>query len=289
MARNPLSAWVTLPVAIGACLLLNFLERRRPLRHHVESKLRREARNLTLGAGTAVVIQLAEVPAVMVLCRAVESKRWGMLQILDLPRWIEIPAALILMDYTFYFWHILLHRVPLLWRFHVVHHADLDMDFSTALRFHFGEELLSIPWRAAQVAIIGLNPLTFSIWQMAFLVSILFHHSEVALPIEWERRLNRWIVTPRMHAIHHSIVQEETESNWSSRLSLWDRLHRTLRLNVPQAAISIGVPAWRDPDTVKLPDIVRMPFEPLPALWQFPGGGKPERHPVTGRPDQLLA
>src|SRR4030095_11653454 len=99
--------------------------------------------------------------------------------VLGVPRWFEIPASLILMDYTFYLWHILLHRVPLLWRFHVVHHADLDMDASTALRFHFGEELRSIPRRAAQGVSIGLIPLTFSIWQGAFLVSILFHHSEV--------------------------------------------------------------------------------------------------------------
>ncbi len=288
MLRNS-PAWVTVPLVLGGFLLLNFLERRRPLRRHVESKLRREARNLMLGAGSAVVIQLAELPAVMALCRVVESRHWGMLQVLGLPCWFEIPAALVLMDYTFYLWHILLHRVPLLWRFHVVHHADLDMDSSTALRFHFGEELLSIPLRAAQVVSIGLTPVTFSIWQGAFLVSILFHHSEVELPIEWERRLNRFIVTPRMHGIHHSMVQEETESNWSSGLTLWDRLHGTLRLNVPQAEISIGVPAWRNPHTVTLPKIVKLPFEPLPPVWQLPEGGRPERQPVTGRPDQLIA
>jgi sterol desaturase/sphingolipid hydroxylase (fatty acid hydroxylase superfamily) len=289
MPRNPVPARITIPLVMGAFLLLNFLERRRPLRRHAESKLRREARNLALGAGSAVFIQLAEVPAILALCRVVESRHWGMLQVLSLPRWFEIPAALILMDYTFYLWHILLHRVPLLWRFHVVHHADLDMDSSTALRFHFGEELFSAPWRAAQAVLIGLTPLTFSIWQAAFLVSILFHHSEVTLPIDWERRLNRFIVTPRMHAIHHSIVREETESNWSSGLSLWDRLHRTLRLNVPQAEISIGVPAWRDPHAVTLPNILRMPFQPLPPVWQLPEGGKPERHSTAGRPDQLLA
>ena len=289
MRRNPLPSLVTVPVALGAFLLLNWLERRRPLRRHVEPKLRREARNLALGAGSAVFIQLAEMPAILALCRTVESKRWGILQVFGLPAWLEIAAALILMDYTFYVWHVLLHRVPLFWRFHLVHHADLDLDSSTALRFHFGEEMLSVPWRAAQVALIGLTPLTFSIWQAVFLLMILFHHSEVEFPIGWERRLNRWIVTPRMHGIHHSIVQEETDSNWSSGLTLWDRLHRTLRLNVPQNDISIGVPAWRNPQALSLPKIVSMPFQTLPPVWQLPGSGKPERQSITGRPDEMLA
>lgn len=289
MARNPLSALVTLPVALGAFLLLNWLERRRPLRRHVEPKLRRGARNLALGAGSAVFLQLAEMPAILTLCQAVEDRRWGILQVFRLPAWLEIAAALILMDYTFYLWHVLMHRVPLLWRFHVVHHADLDLDSSTALRFHFGEEMLSVPWRAAQVALIGLTPLTFSIWQGVFVVMILFHHSEVELPIRWERLLNRFIVTPRMHGIHHSIVREETDSNWSSGLTLWDHLHGTLRLNVPQRDISIGVPAWRDPDAVTLSKIVRMPFETMPPVWQLPEGGEPERQSMAGRPDEMLA
>src|SRR4051794_17503647 len=189
MGRNPLSSLVTVPFALGVFLLLNWLERRRPLRRHVEPKLRRAARNLALGAGSAVFIQLAEMPAILALCRTVESKRWGLLQVFGLPAWLEIAAALVLMDYTFYVWHVLLHRVPLFWRFHVVHHADLDLDCSTALRFHFGEEMLSVPWRAAQVALIGLTPLTFSIWQAVFLLMILFHHSEIEFPIRWETRL----------------------------------------------------------------------------------------------------
>src|SRR5436190_15838754 len=101
MTRKPLPAVITVPVAVGAFLLLNWLERRRPLRRHVEPKLRREARNLALGAGSAVFIQLAEMPAILALCRAVTRKRWGILQLLRFPEWLEIAAALILMDYTF--------------------------------------------------------------------------------------------------------------------------------------------------------------------------------------------
>ena len=150
------------------------------------------------------------------------------------------------MDYTLYVWHVLTHRVPFLWRFHVVHHVDLDLDASTALRFHFAEIVISIGWRIGQVVLIGVPPLALSAWQTATLVSIMFHHANVRLPIAAERRLNRFVVTPRMHGIHHSIVREETDSNWSSGLTLWDRLHGTLRLDVSQDEVTIEVPAYRD-------------------------------------------
>ena len=174
---------------------------------------------------------------------------------------------MLLMDYTLYVWHVLTHRVPTLWRFHAVHHIDLDLDASTAVRFHFGELTLSTPWRVAQVVVIGTSPLALSIWQTGLLMSILFHHSNVELPLRLERRVGRVFVTPRMHGIHHSQVRDETDSNWSSGLTLWDWLHGTLRLNVPQRAITIGVPAFQDPDDVTLPKMVALPFVPQPPHW----------------------
>jgi sterol desaturase/sphingolipid hydroxylase (fatty acid hydroxylase superfamily) len=273
----------------GGFLLLNWLERRRPLRKQTESKLRREGRNIAISGLSAVAVQLTEIPLVLALTKALLPRRWGIVRAFGFPLWLEVPLALILMDYTYYVWHILLHRVPLLWRFHVVHHADLDMDASTALRFHFGEVLFTLPWRAGQVVLIGLTPLTYSVWQIAFLLSIMFHHSDVQLPVEWERRLNRLIVTPRMHGIHHSIARQETESNFSSGLTIWDRLHRTLRLNVHQREVTIGVPAWRTPDAVTLPKIVALPFQPLPPVWQLPENGEPAPHAAETPRDHLLA
>jgi sterol desaturase/sphingolipid hydroxylase (fatty acid hydroxylase superfamily) len=177
--------------------------------------------------------------------------------------------------------------VPWLWRFHVVHHIDRDLDASTALRFHFAELLVSLPWRAAQVVTIGVSPLAFSAWQTALLVSIMFHHSNLRLPIGVERRLVRFVVTPRMHGIHHSVVRAETDSNWSSGLTFWDRLHGTLRLDVPQDAITIGVPAYRTADDVALPHILRLPFGPQPPSW-LAGEVGPARDTAAPR-DRLLA
>ena len=181
------------------------------------------------------------------------------------------------MDYTLYLWHVLVHRVSWLWRFHVVHHCDLDMDASTALRFHAGEMAISVPYRAAQVALIGVAPRPLSIWQTFLFVSILFHHSNLHLPLWLEHFLAPLIVTPRMHGIHHSIIEKETNSNWSSGLTVWDWLHGTLRLDVPQDEIDIGVPAYRHPNGVTLPRLVEMPFTEQPPTWLLPNGKKPHR------------
>ena len=162
------------------------------------------------------------------------------------------------------------------------------MDASTALRFHFGEMVLSVPWRALQIVLIGASPRALSVWQTATLVEILFHHSNVKLPLAVERRLRRLIVTPRMHGIHHSIVPEETGSNWSSGLTLWDWLHGTLRLNVPQQAITIGIPAYREPAEVILPKVLVMPFQEQRPSWQLPGDGAPVRPPLPVAPTHLL-
>jgi sterol desaturase/sphingolipid hydroxylase (fatty acid hydroxylase superfamily) len=143
--------------------------------------------------------------------------------------------------------------------------------------------LASIPWRAGQVVLIGLTPFTFSVWQCLFLLAILFHHSNVELPIRWERVLNKLLVTPRMHGIHHSVVERETNSNWSSGLSIWDWLHGTLRLNVPQPEITIGVPAFQQPKAVTLPRVLALPFEHLPPSWEL----APEPHPSQA-PQTLL-
>jgi len=289
MQIGPIPPWIAAPLVVGAFAALVWQEIRRPLRRGIEPKPRRQARNFAVAALGAITVAAAESPLILPLTGLVEHHRWGLLGLVDLPPWGEAAAALLLMDYTFYVWHVLMHRVPFLWRFHSVHHVDLDLDTSTALRFHFGELLASIPWRAAQVLAIGLTPVTFSLWQVAFALSVLFHHSNVEIPIRWERLINRLIVTPRMHGVHHSVVPEETNSNWSSGLTIWDWLHGTIRLNVPQREITIGVAAFQDPRSVTLPRILVMPFEPAPEYWQLPDGRTPAPHSTAAPPDRLLA
>jgi sterol desaturase/sphingolipid hydroxylase (fatty acid hydroxylase superfamily) len=268
-----LPVWISAPLVLGVVGALLWREARRPLRSSVEPKLRRNARNLAMAGISAAVVQLAAAPVLRPLTRMAERRRWGLLRRLGLPVWIEVPLGVVLLDYSLYLWHVLNHRAPFLWRFHQVHHVDLDLDASTALRFHFGELTMSVAWNSAEVVLLGISPLTLSVRQTLLLLSILFHHSNAELPEEVERRLVSWIVTPRMHGIHHSAVQEETDSNWSSGLSVWDRLHGTLRLDVPQEEITIGVPAYRDPAEVTLPKIVALPFGEQRPAWELPEGG----------------
>src|SRR5216684_506594 len=165
----PIPLWLSACIVTGTFLTLAILERRRPLRRTVEPGLQRTGRNLAIATLGAIAVHLAETPIVARAAAMVERRG----------------------------------RVPALWRFHAVHHIDLDLDASTAVRFHFGELTLSTPWRVAQVVAIGTSPLALSIWQTGVLASILFHHSNLELPLDVERRLSRVIVTPRMHGIHH--------------------------------------------------------------------------------------
>ena len=227
-------------------------------------------------------------PVIAPLSRWVERERVGLTQRLPARPWMRDALAVLLLDYTLYWWHVVEHRVPWLYRFHQVHHADLELDTSTALRFHFGELLASVPWRAAQVAIIGASPRALTVWQRLLMLSVLFHHSNVRLPIGAERILARLITTPRLHGIHHSTVEEDQNANWSSGLSLWDRLHGTYRANVSQAEIEIGVPAYRHPKDVTLPRSLAMPLHSLPP-WRLPDGTIPEHQPALAPVHQLLA
>lgn len=286
IARVP--SWLSVSLVVGAFGVLVWLERRSPLRRRVEPKLTRDVRNLAVACFGAVALQLTESPVSNRLATLVERSNWGLLKIGGLPAWLEIPLAVLLLDYSLYVWHVLTHKVPFLWRFHLVHHVDRDLDASTALRFHFGELILSVPWRAAQIVLIGVSPFSFSVWQTLLLISILFHHSNVRLPVACERWLNLLIVTPRMHGIHHSTVHEETDSNWSSGLTIWDRLHGTLRLNVPQDEITIGVPAYREPTDVGFLKLLRLPFSEQKQDWESTIGNESGRRGLVAPSDHLL-
>lgn len=282
VTSRELPGWVSGLLVAATFGTLLYLERCCPLRRRKhEGKLRRDARNLAMAGLSAATISALEKPVVGPLSRWVVARRFGLLQRRRLPAALEVALGVVLLDYTLYVWHVLTHKVKLLWRFHEVHHADLDMDQTTALRFHWAEMALSVPWRAAQVALIGASPLALTSWQTLTTMAILFHHSNVELPHGLERRLARLIVTPRVHGIHHSIVRRETDSNWSTIFTWPDAVHGTARWNVPQDEVVVGVPAHRDPRRLRFPDLVVMPFRRRErSSRELPDGSRPERHEV---------
>lgn len=258
----------------GGALSIACAERCLPRRRPTQREPARTWRNLTLGAVSMAVVAALEGPAVAPLARRAERQRRGLVQRLPLPGWTRDLLGVLLMDYTIYLWHVLTHKVPVLWRLHLVHHIDLDLDASTALRFHAVDMLVSIPWRAAQVAVLGVSPRALGTWQACFFLSVLFHHSNLRLPAALERVLSRLLTTPGMHAVHHSADRSRTDSNWSSGLSLWDHLHGTFRDDgraganrVPPDAARIGVPAYRDAAETRLGSSLRMPFRRQRDAW----------------------
>ena len=222
---------------------LFWLERRRPLRERrVEPARPRLVGNAAAGVIAALTVAVAEAPLSQRAVAAVERHRLGLVPRLGLPPLPARIATLLLLDYSLYGWHVLLHRLPGLWRWHRVHHADRDLDVTTALRFHAGELLWSVPWRLGQVLLIGVPRDTLALWSRLTLAEVLFHHSNLRLPERADRLLGRLLTTPRLHGIHHSDRPEHQHANLSSGLTLWDALHGTLRRDVAQQAITVGLP-----------------------------------------------
>jgi sterol desaturase/sphingolipid hydroxylase (fatty acid hydroxylase superfamily) len=255
-----LPPWITGGVIVVTFGVLTGIELIRALRRPRENKVRHVARNLAIAGAGGAIMAVTELPVVIPVSRWCAENNVGLLNWLDVPSPARGVMAVLLMDYTLYLWHVLTHKVPFLWRFHLPHHVDLDCDASTALRFHPGELLLSVPFRTAQVVLFGIWVREYSIWQTLVFASIMFHHSNVDLSPKWDRWISRILVTPRMHGIHHDARRDHADSNWSSGLSIWDRLHGTLQLDVPQQEVLIGVPAYQSPSDVTLTHSLSMPF-----------------------------
>ena len=261
--------------AIAVILLLALLfgvERRAALRRRRRPLLGRLLVNGAIAALAFAVAMLLVRPAALAALRWASDEPFGLVHVIPMPGALQFVASFLLMDVTFYWWHVANHQVPFLWRFHNVHHIDPDLDVSTAFRFHFGEVALSAVFRILQVSAIGLSAWTFVVYELVFQANTLFHHSNVRLPIGLERWLNLILVTPRMHGIHHSQVRDETNSNYSVVFSWWDRLHRTLGLNIPQSDIIVGVPGYSNPADNRVWNALLLPFCRQRDYWRRPDG-----------------
>lgn len=269
--------WIGFPVLAAWFLLLFFLETRYQLRKRVQSRLARIFTNSLIGICSYAFLRFAFLPAVVWLAYHNQQEwRIGLNHLYTIHPALEFAIGFLVLDYSNYIWHILLHKLPVLWRFHHVHHTDLDLDITTAIRFHFGELITSIVFRGAVIVILGASPLLVLVYEIVFEVATNFHHSNWKLPYAFEKKLNWLVVTPRMHGIHHSIVRHETDSNYAVIFSWWDRLHQTLRLNVFQDEITIGVPSHRDATELTAWNLLKMPFSKM-RPWKLPDGREPQR------------
>jgi sterol desaturase/sphingolipid hydroxylase (fatty acid hydroxylase superfamily) len=187
---------------------------------------------------------------------------------MKLPGAAELLVTLLLLDLSFYYWHVANHRIAFLWRIHAVHHIDADLDVTTGFRFHFAEIALSAGFRVVQIALIGPSLAAYAIYELVFQLGTLFHHSNLRLPARLERSLNWVFVTPRMHGIHHSQDRAETNSNFGVVLLWWDKVHQTLRLDVPQGRIVIGIPGYSKLQDNRIRECLAQPFRRQRDYWR---------------------
>jgi sterol desaturase/sphingolipid hydroxylase (fatty acid hydroxylase superfamily) len=273
--------------AVYVALLI--VETQFPLREAKRPKAKRFLVNIGLSGLALLTGSYIVVPVALALATRSAETSFGLLNMLSLPATAKFVLEFLAMDLTFYYWHRANHVFAIFWRFHNVHHVDQDLDVSTSWRFHVGEVLYSTGFRALQVYFLGLSVFTYLIYEVAFQCATLFHHSNVRLPIRLERALNKVIVTPRMHGIHHSIVKGETNSNYSVIFRWWDVLHGTLRLNIKQTDVIIGVPAYMDAQDNNLFNVLMMPFRKQREYWRQPDGKTPERRLPPEVKNSLLA
>jgi sterol desaturase/sphingolipid hydroxylase (fatty acid hydroxylase superfamily) len=271
------------PILFALFVLFLLLEYYQPLRRWAQGIFRRLIINVGVSVPAFLVLRLGLIPAELGAAYWAQRNHFGVLNVRSLPDWLHGLISFLFMDYLLYAWHWLNHQVPFLWRFHNVHHTDLDLSVSTALRFHFLEMFLSGIFRAIGVLLFGAGAVAALLYEVVFEASVAFQHSNWRLPFRLERVLNWLIITPRMHGIHHSIVSTETNSNFTNLLNLWDRLHGTIRLNVPQDQIVIGVPAYRDRHDLTIFGLLLLPFRRQKDYWRFPDGSQPQREEPGSR------
>ena len=175
-----------------------------------------------------------------------EGRLPGLAHMLPIPDAASTVIILILFDLWMFLWHLANHHIVFLQRFHRAHHSDTAMDSSTALRFHPGELILSAFIRLPVILLLGMSFPQLALYELILNISVLFHHSNAALPKGWDRALRALITTPDMHRVHHSVVPGETNSNYTSLLSVWDRLFGTFRMREDTHTITLGLPVFRE-------------------------------------------
>jgi sterol desaturase/sphingolipid hydroxylase (fatty acid hydroxylase superfamily) len=227
------------------------------------SKLLRWSSNLGLLLVNSIVLRLLFPAAAVGMALYTSQMGWGLFNLLELPYWLEVFAAIILLDLLIYAQHLLMHRVPVLWRLHRVHHADLDFDLTTGSRFHTIEIIFSMLIKSLAILILGPAVFAVLVFEVVLNAMAMFNHGNVSLPQSVDRIVRRLFVTPDMHRVHHSIILQETNSNYGFNLSIWDRLFKTY-IDQPRQGhdeMTIGIPEFRDEAQVdKLPGMLLLPF-----------------------------
>ena len=247
---------------LGIFVLVAVCEILAPRRVLTTSKARRWFANLVIIGLNPLSVRLVFPVLPVAMALLATERQWGLLNNVDLPYWLEVAIGVIALDFSIYLQHVLNHAIPALWRLHMVHHADLDYDLTTGLRFHPIEIVISMGIKLMTVAALGPPALAVLIFEVALNATSMFNHSNIHIPIAMDRVLRLFVVTPDMHRVHHSVIIRETNSNYGFNLPWWDRLLGTY---IDQPAMGhtdmvIGLSQFRDPRKLSLPRLLILPF-----------------------------
>jgi sterol desaturase/sphingolipid hydroxylase (fatty acid hydroxylase superfamily) len=253
---------IRIGAAVGIFLPLALWEALGPRRRLSVGRARRWPSNLGILLLDATLVRLL-IPVAAVGIAVVAAQRgWGLLNITPWPPMLEGLIGFLALDLAIYAQHVAFHKVPVLWRLHRMHHADLDIDVSTGGRFHPIEIVLSMLIKMGVVLLIGVPAVAVVAFEVVLNATSLFNHSNAAMPLWLDRIVRLVVVTPDMHRVHHSVLRHETDSNFGFNLPWWDRLFGTYRAQ-PEAGhqgMTVGLPIFRDPQESRLDRLITQPF-----------------------------
>ena len=248
---------------VAILVLLALTEQWLPRRPRVLQRRQRWSGNLGLVLINTLVLRLLFPAAAVGMALFVEERGWGLFQILTIPGWLIFLLSLLLLDFVIWLQHVMLHAIPVLWRLHRVHHADPEFDVSTGLRFHPFEIVLSLLVKFVAIAALGIPAVAVLVFEILLNACAMFNHANLKLPLGLDRLARKVIVTPDMHRVHHSVIPNETNSNFGFCLSCWDRLLGTY-LSQPKAghnAMQIGVSGIAADKSVALLSLLLLPWQ----------------------------
>lgn len=260
---EPYEGILRMTAFIGVLIVMMQFEYLIPRKARSLPRKERWITNTLLVVINTVILKLVMPVLAVTMATIASANGWGLFALLDWPIWLEIITAIIVLDMCIYAQHWASHKIPILWRFHQVHHADRDIDVTTGLRFHPIEILFSMAYKLLLVVILGPAAVAVIVFEIILNASAMFNHSNVRLPLNVDKILRKIIVTPDMHRVHHSVIRHETDSNYGFFLSIWDRLYRTY---IPQPKdghddMKIGLLEYQTRDPASIAWSLLLPFK----------------------------
>ena len=267
----------------GVLIVMALFEVIAPRRDLVLAKHKRWFTNLGIVVVDTVALRVLFPVLAVGMAEIASARGWGVLAWTDLPVWLEIIIAVVLLDLAIYGQHVASHKVPILWRVHKVHHADRDIDVTTGLRFHPIEICLSMLYKFVVIIALGAPALAVFIFEVVLNGTAMFNHSNVKLPGPLDRIVRTLIVTPDMHRVHHSVIQREHDTNYGFNLSIWDRLFRTYtdQPSLGHKGMTIGLAPYQSEKPARLGWALALPFMKVSEKAEQTEGTAPGKHTTS--------